>query len=312
MLLLLGFALLALLIARIGPERLWLAWRQAAKPPIVAAALVFAGGIFVRALKWRIFLRATEHRVPYFACLRAYVLNAFLGNLTPARGGEMLAPIWLAEYRVPAATSLAIVVVDRLLDVVAILSLFCLAAWNLGRLVPAASAAYRHAGFAAAAIVTGALLALLIVLARLPWAVARLEKRPGRISARLTALLRSFQQALTPLRRRGVLAPNLCLTFASWMFDIATGYLVIRAFLPELGYLDSATATLFACVASIASFIPGGIGVGAIGYTMVITLLGYDEKAVASGAVVVTLLTQLTRAALAGLLYRRRGAARPD
>jgi uncharacterized membrane protein YbhN (UPF0104 family) len=69
-----------------------------------------------------------------------------------------------------------------------------------------------------------------------------------------------------------------------------------------LTWSASATASLFATAAALASFVPGGIGVGAVGFTAVIALLGYDATAAGAGAVLMTLLTQLVRAAAAGLL----------
>jgi uncharacterized protein (TIRG00374 family) len=291
---------------------MWQAWRTADKTWFLPAVGLFAGGLFLRAWKWRVFLNAANHRLPYLACLRAYVLNAFLGNLTPARAGEALAPIWLSRHGVPPAASLAVVVVDRVLDLLAVLSLFAFAVWHVGRTAVVDSTAIRAAGQWAGLLVGLLLVVVIIALLRLDVVLAVLARIPGRLAARLRQTLASFQQAVTMLQRRRVLATNFALTLACWLTDLTTGFLVVRGFVPTLRYLDSGAGAVFATVAAILSFIPGGLGIGAAGYAAVMALFGYDLVAAGSGAVLMTLLTHAVRATMAAVLSNaERGRSLP-
>jgi uncharacterized protein (TIRG00374 family) len=302
LLLAVGLVLLALLIAHIGPQKMLTAWRQANKSLLAAGVALFLAGLLVRGVKWRLFLSVTPHRVRYVDALRAYVLNAFFANLTPARTGEVFAPVWLGRHGVPTATGFAVMIVDRMLDLVVVLSFFAVAVWNLNRLAPVDTAVYRTAGIAALIIVAAMLIVVLLALARLDLAIGFLSRFSGRAAVRVRGALSSFRDALVPFRHRRVLAANLGLTALTWLMDLTTSFFVVRSVLPTLTWSASATASLFATAAALASFVPGGIGVGAVGFTAVIALLGYDATAAGAGAVLMTLLTQLVRAAAAGLL----------
>lgn len=317
LLLAVGCGLLLLLILKIGPRDMLDAWRAANKPLLIVGFGTFTLGLLLRGAKWKFFLSATPHPVAYRPCLRAYVINAFLANLTPARSGELLAPIWLARRGVPTAAGYAVVVIDHMLDAVAVLSLFFLAVWNFNRIAPETLETYHFFGLTADLRSLGAafgicvgigLVVVILALLRLDLAIGRLRRLPGRAAQKIAAALQSFREALGILGNRRVLAINFLLTYACWALDLCTSYLVVRSFIPTLAFTDSATASMFAGVIALASFIPGGIGVGAAGYTVVIAIIGYADSldAAAAGAVMMTILTHSTRAALSGLLAREK------
>jgi len=306
LLLLVGLALLVLLIAHIGPQTMLAAWRRADKSLLAAAVALFCFGLLARAVKWRLFLRVATHEVSYLDALRAYVLNAFFANVTPGRSGELFAPVWLARHGVPAATGYAVVIVDHMLDAVIVLALFAAAVLNLNRIAPADSGALRAAGLIALVMVAAALVLVLFALLRLDLAIGFLSRFTGRLASRVRGALVLFREALVPFRHRGVLAVNFCISLLAWLTDLTTSYLVVRSVLPGLRWTDSATGSMFAVAAALASFVPGGLGVGAVGFTAVMALLGYDAAAAGSGAVLMTLLTQIVRASAAGLLAGKK------
>jgi uncharacterized protein (TIRG00374 family) len=305
LLLAVGVALLVLLIFKIGPQRMLTAWAAAPKGPVMLAAALFTATMLLRVVKWQVLLRGTTTPTGYANCAQAYFLNAFLANLTPARSGEMLAPVWLARHRVPLATGAAVLIVDRTIDLLAVLALFFLAAWNLSRLAPSGAAEYRVAGVVVAALVGLALVAFIFALARLQFAARLAAKLPGRLGERLSSALTSLRTALIPFRNRNVLVAVGGITLAGWLLDMLATFTLVRAFLPQLTYLESATASMFACLAAILSFIPGGIGIGAAGYTGVLAVLGFDATLAGSAAVLWTIIAHAVRAALAAGFSRR-------
>jgi len=310
LLLTVGLILLALLIAKIGPTRMLDAWRQSDKALLLAGFCLFTFALFIRGLKWRLFLAVTPYPVAFINAVRAYVLNAFFANLTPARTGEVFAPVWLGRHGVPTAAGYALVVVDRMLDVVAVLTLFVLAVWRLGSIAPLESTTYRTGGWILSMLVTCGLVVLIIALLRLDRAIAWLAKFQGRIGTKIRHALDAFREALIPYQHRGVVTTNLGLTFATWLMDLTTSFLVVRSVLPGLTWLDSAVASMFATAAALASMIPGGIGIGAMGYTAVLALLGYDPTLAGAGAVLMTVMTHLIRAVLSGLFSFRASSVK--
>jgi len=307
LLLLLGFTLLGLLIYKIGPADMLAAWRQAHKANIAIAAAVFIFALVVRGIKWQLFLAVTPTPVSYIKATRAYVYNSFFANLTPGRSGEVFAPIWLSRHGVSTATSYAIVVIDRMLDMLVVLCLFALSVANLGRLAPTESAMYRTAGLTAGLLVLAGLTVLLFMLIRLDLAIAFLARFHGRLATRLRDALATFRDAVAQFGRRSLLAINLGITLITWLLDVTCNYLVVGSLMPELTWTDSVTASMFAIAAALASFIPGGIGAGALGYTAVLTLIGYDPVLAGAGAVLNTMMVQATRASVVGVFALTAG-----
>jgi len=307
LLLFVGFTLLGLLIYRIGPADMLAAWRQAHKANIAIAATVFIFSLLMRGIKWRLFLAATPTPLSYLQATRAYVYNSFFANLTPGRSGEVFVPVWLGRHGVSTATSYAIVVIDRMLDVLVVLSLFALSVINLGRLAPAESAVYRTAGLTAGLLASAGLIVLLVALIRLDLAIAFLTRFHGRLATRLRGALTSFRDAVARFGRCGLLAANLGITLTTWLLDVTCNYLVVGSIIPELTWTASVTASLFAIAAALASFIPGGIGAGALGYTAVLAIIGYDPVLAGAGAVLNTLLVQVTRTSVVGAFALRAG-----
>jgi len=299
-----GLILLVILIARIGPEKMWATWIRADKSLIVGAALLFCLSMMARGIRWSLLLSATPTPLKYGRAFKACALNAFFSNLTPARAGDVLAPLWLGPHGVSPAVGYGVVVVDRLFDIVAVLALFCAAVWNFWRIAPAGFAGYRAIFLFTGLILIAGVLAVVFVLLRLELIIGRLERRPGRILGRVAGALRTFSQALASFRRGRILIAAQGVALSCWLMDLTTFYLIGRSMVPDLSWSTSSTAGIFATVASIPTFIPGGLGVGAAAYTVVMTAIGYDTELIGSAAVLMTLLTHGVRAVLAGLLTR--------
>src|SRR3989339_139763 len=124
---------------------------------LVPILLIGLLDILIRALRWRILLsQAVSASV--MDLFRLEAIGLAVNNMLFARLGEVLRGVLAArQLGIPVATSLASVVVERALDVAALLGLFCGAAWLAPDIVPAP---IRHAG----ALLLGAVIAALIFL----------------------------------------------------------------------------------------------------------------------------------------------------
>lgn len=95
----------------------------------LAGAVGFAlGHFFLRAWRWR-FLLLPLGTAPYRLRLEATVAGYCVNNLLPARGGEVARP-WLLARRseLPFSGALATVLLERLLDMITVATLFLISA----------------------------------------------------------------------------------------------------------------------------------------------------------------------------------------
>ena len=97
----------------------------------------------IRAWRWNLFLGAQDIHVPFLQANRIYLSGSFLGLLSPGRIGELYR-VWILyrERTVSPGIGIASVIVDRLVDVVTLLSIgflgfLYLAQQGLGSTAPA-------------------------------------------------------------------------------------------------------------------------------------------------------------------------------
>ena len=134
--------------------------------PAVAVALVFlVAGWGVRILRWWHMLRVLDPGLPFVACVRPFLAGMALNNLLPLRAGDAFRVVGCRRWlQAPAARVAGTVVIERILDVVALLAIFffCLAGLPAG---------VFPRGFVQAAIwgAGGVLVAMLCLLLLASW-----------------------------------------------------------------------------------------------------------------------------------------------
>ena len=91
-------------------------------PPgwFAAAAGLAVLNYALRYIRWAMYLRALNIRVPHSVCLLVFLAGLAL-SITPGKVGELLKSVWLSQRAgVPVAQSAPAVVMERLTDVVAV------------------------------------------------------------------------------------------------------------------------------------------------------------------------------------------------
>ena len=254
-------------------------------PPLwfAAAAGLAALNYALRYLRWSMYLRALDIRVPRSVSLPVFVAGLAL-SITPGKVGELLKSVWLNRRAgVPVAASAPAVVMERLTDVISV----ALLGLTGVLLLPAAIAA-----------VIGALLAVGLALGALA------ASRYGAMTLRLP-LLRRWQEPLAQSQEglRRLMSPRLltaavALGFFAWAAEGVALWVIIIGLgeyvAPEIALPVSAAAALVGAVTAL----PGGL-VGFEG--SMVALLGQAGLS-ASAAALATLLTRLATLWLAVLI----------
>jgi uncharacterized protein (TIRG00374 family) len=176
-------ALLAWVLYKIDPRKVW-SYAQHANAWLLLVAVVVATVTFpVRAIRWRLILRDAEGRpFPWLPLWRATTIGFMANNLLPARAGEV-ARAYVASHQLPVrfTTALGSIGVERVFDALVMLGLMALAI--------AAPSFPAHAlvggrSLSAIAASTAALFGVLLVIALL------IANRPGRWSVLVERITR--------------------------------------------------------------------------------------------------------------------------
>jgi uncharacterized protein (TIRG00374 family) len=249
---------------------------------ILPSAALIVLGLFTRALRWRVMLFGALPLRRVFSILNvSYLVN----GVVPFRAGE-LARAWLAtrnEPPVPIFQSLSTIVVERLLDTLAVLVI--LAIGLSGSPLPEALRT------AAALFVPGVAIGLTIFVSMSLYrdrviAAADSVTRRAPLLARwkLVEWLSNFLDGLLPLTMLKPLLKLLGWTVVSWSFSLASGYVLMYAFYPQASWAAVALFTAAASFAVAVPAVPGNIGTYEASVVVSLTAMGFGapfETAVA-------------------------------
>jgi uncharacterized protein (TIRG00374 family) len=233
---------------------------NAANPLVFPLALaVYALGIVARSMRWQVLLRG--YGVPLPMLFRTLVIGLTVNDILPGRLGEIARIFLLARNAgVPAGASLASIVIERVLDGIALTALLTLAVllvggsageidW-LGTLAVASSSIFA---VATAAIVWAAL------DPRRAGALARwiASIAPARIEQMLDRVIDSALEALAPVRDFASVVRLLGWSMIAWLLE-AGMYLIIMFGFGIPGGVPA--ALMGTAVANLATLIPSSPG----------------------------------------------------
>jgi uncharacterized protein (TIRG00374 family) len=217
---------------------------------VAFAAGLLSLDLLFRALRWQRLLRPIA-TVRYLPMLGYLLIGYLANNILPARLGELVRVHYLGDReRLSRASALGTVVVERVVDLVAVVAIASVALLVLSVRGIVASAVLVGAAVAGLFMV---ILALGIVAHRIPGA-----ERIGAIVDRwptIRSLARSLQGGLAVASRPRTLAEALLVSAASWTVSILALAAVGQAIGVELSI---GQAALISSGVALASAVPAG------------------------------------------------------
>ena len=269
---------------------------------LVAVSVTFVT-YSLRAQRWRILLRPLGP-VRFRTAFRTTVIGFTALFLLPGRVGEILRPYLLARQEgLNASSAFATVVVERLLDVVAVLLLFAVALPFAGVDV---GPQVRFAGIIAAA---GSLVALgmLFVLAGHPERLGRFAARlsswlPERFAQAFGRIVQTFAEGLIVMRNPRHLALAAVWSVGVWL-SIAFGiWIEIAAFNMHVSFTGSFIVVGYLAV-GVSVPTPGGAGGFHYFYKAALTNFFGANPDVAAAAAIVLHLISFVPVSIAGSVF---------
>lgn len=233
--------------------------------PFAGAVVIATAGFLIRALRWRVLLSPLSTRTALRSRWAAVNIGFMVNNFIPGRvPGEVARAYALGRMEsLDAAGALATLVMERILDSVALLTLLALAllspAFPLGATVGGRS--IGAAVWLMVVVLAGGVAFLGLVIARPDVFIARatwfLRPLPEPFVRRVTGGLRGFIAGLDLLRRPRALLEAFLWSLFLWLWMSASFLVAFRAFDIDLGF----TAAVFTqCAVSVFAAIPAAPG----------------------------------------------------
>ncbi len=279
--------------------------RDASYAFVIPAVAVYFGGVWLRAARWRL-LVAPFAAVPTARLFRVIVIGFAVNNVLPLRLGEIVRTFLLRRSDgVPIAASLATVLLERLLDVIALCALMTIVLL----FVPLDGWVLALASFAGL-VTTGAAAGLLILLVLPRSARDRLldvgVALADRLGRRLGSFARSFLEGVRAIEdTRTVLAVG-CLSIACWVAELGLYYCMMLAFGFDSGVLSVAAGMVVANLATALPSSPGYIGTFDVPLQLLLTETFGVPDATAASYTLLTHAVLLVPVVLAGLVLLSR------
>lgn len=233
---LLAVALVAWFLRHANLADVWRQLRAADRPLMFWATLLLAPMMVIRSLRWR-YLVMPVGEVRMRTAWRTTMIGYAASNILPVRLGEVLRPYLLARREGLNATSVfATIVVERLLDGLAVLAL--LALYLTGVTGPHPRTALMATVATTASLTAAVIAALLFAMAALSTqpervgqfvhAAARLL--PARIARVLGRLAETFSHGLGVARAPRLMGISLVWTLLLWLIIAIQSWMVSQAF----------------------------------------------------------------------------------
>lgn len=277
---------------------------------------VFMSYVF-RARRWQVMLEPLGP-THFGVALRATIIGFATSFVLPARAGEVVRP-WLLARRegLSVAAVLATIILERVLDLLAVITLLALFLLafdpGLSALDPAMFRTIRAGGLAAAVGATigmGVMFACASrpeLLARLVhWGTGWLPERPRHL---MTALAGTFGEGLASVRKPRTLAAALAWTVPLWLTIALQIWVVSIAFGVKLPLSGSLLITAI-LVVGVAVPTPGAVGGFHEAYRIgATTFFGAGNDQAVAAAIVLHAVGFLPTLVVGALLMAREGVS---
>ncbi len=301
---LLAVLTVALLLTLGDAGATWAAVKTADWRLIGLALLVHYSGFAVRGLRWQWLLAAAGHRLGYLYTTSVLLGGWFVSALLPARLGEafrvaaLRLPSSPQRPRVPVADSLSSIILERALDISAILALSAVfgflalgARWPRWLLASYAIVAALLAVFAVTLLLVPALLDSLR-----RWSDHRLWRAALDFTQQFVASLRTLPRR--PRLALGALIASLYI----WLCDAAVLWLVVAALGVRLPLAQASFVALTADIFAAVPLTPGGMGQVEAAYAALLALLAAAPFSVPAAILVTRAITYWSFLLFSGLV----------
>ena len=289
----------------VGADPIWLA----------LSLVTMVVNLSIRAWRWQYLLEPLG-RPAFLPAFRATAVGFAASTVLPARAGEVIRPYFLARQeaargsRMSATGAFATVILERVLDMIAVLVLLAV---YVVVLAPSpteenrlAFEAVQWTGLTAGVAAVGALVVLFVLAGHPARLAATLERfatmLPSRLASVLARVAEKFATGLGVVRRPGRLLVSLALSFPLWLSIAAGIWTVAVAFHLDVPFAGS-FLVIALLVVGVAVPTPGAVGGFHAAFRFAATTFFGAADDAAVGAAIVLHLFTVVPSLMLGLLF---------
>jgi len=309
----LAVGLVGLFLRNADVSRVWHAMRGARLDLLAAGVVLTLVSYIVRAERWQYLLEPLGP-TRFSMAFRATVIGFAASTVLPARAGEILRPYLLARREGLSATAtFATIIVERILDLVSVLSLLAvyLLLFDPGMAARDSTlfTAVRLGGLVVAPVALAALAVMYALAGHPEWLAAALRtadrRLPPRLAATLGRVARLFANGFGVLRQPTRLAASLAWSLVLWLVICGETWAVARAFNLDMPFVGS-WLMMGLLVVGVSLPTPGGVGGFHEAFRLGATAFFGADNDTAVGAAILLHATSFVPVTFLGLWYAAR------
>lgn len=306
--LVIALTVMAVILSRLDWQAVVATWARVIWPWVVATALVNVANSWVEGLRWRTVLGASDVAVSASTTFWAMLVGTVGNVVLPFKLGEAARAWAVARLaRAPISTVASTVVLDRLVDVAALVILLIVVPAIVGPVAGVRLPSPRTLLIA----VGGAF--LFLALAAAAWRhVRRRRTRSG--AGGFGPHVESFVRGLDALRQHHILAQAIGWAVCSWCTRVAVVWLMLQAFGLDWAIMRAAMCLLIINLSIAVLGTPGNVGTFELAAAGALRLFGATPEVAMSFAVILHLAEVVPTALLGALAIWKFGLRlqRPD
>ena len=306
----LAIGLLAVFLRNADLNQVWASVTKARTDLLLLSLALTCGTFVVRAERWQ-YLLGPLGKTRFSTVFRATVIGFAASAVLPARAGEVIRPYLLARREGLSATAaFATIIVERILDLVAVLLLMAVfLIWfdpGIEARDSKAFQAVRFGGLMMAPVAVGTL-AVMFFMAGHPerlhaWVLKAEAILPARIAAMIARFAQTFAEGFAVVRSPGRLAAAIAWSIVLWV-AIASGIWAVSIAFGIAMPFTGAWLMLGPLVVGVAVPTPGGVGGFHEAYRFGATAFFGADNNSAVGAAIVLHAISVGPVIIAGLLF---------
>ncbi len=284
-----GIAILVVLVAFVHPDEIARSLRGASLGWIGAALLGLCAFFLVRGWRWQIILHPAAPRVSVADAAAVTTIGWAINSVSPFKLGDVVRAASMAQRaRIGVAASAATVVLERTLDVLALLLL---------AIVAAAVSGSRGGGSWGRLVILSLLAAAVAAVGF--WLVrdeARTLRLVSTVAQPLPVKVREWMIEMVPsvlrgfhlLRSRSQLLAATLLSLAQWALSAGTLFAFFRAVSPQLSTSTLLLALILFTITQAISVTPGALGTYEFFFVLTLGAFGASPPALLTAIAVLT------------------------
>jgi glycosyltransferase 2 family protein len=292
-----GLGLAWWFISRLDLDAVGVHLRNARIWPLALAALLVNLTMFARSLRWRVFL--SPIRKAEFSNLFAATTVGFGAIFVIGRAGEIIRPAVLSlRERIKPTATFATILIERLFDTTAVVSLFAINLLFFEPLPDQSNAnsieAIRSIGLTLLISLGVGIAILALLRLKAPVIIEWMERRvswlPQKLSSPLLNFVRHLADGLSVLLNLRALAKAIFFTACVWALVSAATWLTLFAFGLSFSISHAIFVLGFGLVGSVAPTPGGSAGAFHAAAAKGLEFLGLDSNLAASVAIIYHLI----------------------